>query len=65
MFDVLQRCYRDEFKGWEPKIKEMVPSFGYRLTDHEDLYHKINEEVTKYFYKLNNKRNGNVFFNVI
>ncbi|MGU3218224.1 malate:quinone oxidoreductase [Staphylococcus aureus] len=48
MFDVLQRCYRDEFKGWEPKIKEMVPSFGYRLTDHEDLYHKINEEVTKY-----------------
>ena len=30
MFDVLQRCYRDEFKGWEPKIKEMVPSFGYR-----------------------------------
>ena len=48
MFDVLQRCYRDEFKGWEPKINEMVPSFGYRLTDHEDLYHKINEEVTKY-----------------
>ena len=35
-------------KGGEPKIKEMVPSFGYRLTDHEDLYHKINEEVTKY-----------------
>ena len=48
MFDVLQRCYRDEFKGWEPKIKEMVPSFGYRLTDHEDLYHEINKEVTKY-----------------
>ena len=48
MFDVLQRCYRDEFKGWEPKIKEMVPSFGYRLTDHEDLYHKINEEVTTF-----------------
>ncbi len=35
----------------EPKIK-MVP-FGYRLTDHEDLYHKINEEVTS-IYKLNN-----------
>ncbi len=25
-----------------------VPSFGYRLEYHEDLYHKINEEVTKY-----------------
>ncbi|MDU4601279.1 MAG: malate dehydrogenase (quinone), partial [Staphylococcus warneri] len=26
MFDVLQRCYKDDFKSWEPAIKEMVPS---------------------------------------
>ncbi|KMR63627.1 hypothetical protein EY01_15620, partial [Staphylococcus aureus] len=47
-FDVLQSCYRDDLQGWEPKIKEMVPSYGYRLTDHEDLDHKINEEETQY-----------------
>lgn len=48
MFDVLQRCYCDEFKGWELKIKEMVLLFGYCLIDYEDLYYKINEEVIKY-----------------
>ncbi|MDU6028080.1 MAG: malate dehydrogenase (quinone) [Staphylococcus epidermidis] len=48
MFDVLQRCYKSEFKSWEPKIKEMVPSFGLKLSDHEDMYHSINEEVKKY-----------------
>ena len=45
MFDVLQRCYKSEFKSWEPKIKEMVPSFGLKLSEHEDMYHSINEEV--------------------
>ena len=28
----------------EPKIKEMVPSFGLKLSEHEDMYHS-NEEV--------------------
>ncbi|MEJ7329123.1 malate:quinone oxidoreductase, partial [Staphylococcus epidermidis] len=36
MFDVLQRCYKDDFKSWEPAIKEMVPSFGLNLSEHED-----------------------------
>ncbi|WP_260590335.1 hypothetical protein, partial [Staphylococcus epidermidis] len=24
------------------------PSFGLKLSDHEDMYHSINEEVKKY-----------------
>ncbi|PUZ12861.1 malate dehydrogenase (quinone), partial [Staphylococcus capitis] len=42
MFDVLQRCYQSEFSGWESKIKEMVPSFGLKLSEHEDVYHAVN-----------------------
>ena len=37
MFDVLQRCYQSEFSDWESKIKEMVPSFGLKLSEHEDV----------------------------
>ena len=48
MFDVLQRCYQSEFSGWESKIKEMVPSFGLKLSEHEDVYHAVNKEITKY-----------------
>lgn len=48
MFDVLQRCYQSEFSGWESKIKEMVPSFGLKLSEHKDVYHAVNKEITKY-----------------
>ncbi|EJY96636.1 malate dehydrogenase (quinone) [Staphylococcus arlettae] len=48
MLDLLQKCYKDEFKQWEGKIKEMIPSYGQRLTDNEDLYKEINEEIKKY-----------------
>ncbi|MGK8517414.1 malate dehydrogenase (quinone) [Staphylococcus arlettae] len=48
MVDLLQKCYKDEFKQWEGKIKEMIPSYGQRLTDNEDLYKEINEEIKKY-----------------
>lgn len=48
MFDVLQRCYQSEFSGCESKIKEMVPSFGLKLSEHEDVYHAVNKEITKY-----------------
>lgn len=48
MLDLLQKCYKDEFKQWEDKIKEMIPSYGQRLTDNEDLYKEINEEIKKY-----------------
>ncbi len=48
MFYVLQRCYQSEFSDWESKIKEMVPSFGLKLSEHEDVYHAVNKEITKY-----------------
>ncbi|MCT1926578.1 malate dehydrogenase (quinone) [Staphylococcus pasteuri] len=48
MFDVLQKCYKDDFDSWESAIKEMVPSFGLKLTEHEDVYHAVNKEIVKY-----------------
>ena len=48
MLDLLQRCYGNEFKNWIPKIKEMVPSFGLKLTEHEDVYRAVNKEIQKY-----------------
>ena len=33
MLDVLQRCFPDRFSSWEPQIKNMIPSFGTRLSD--------------------------------
>jgi malate dehydrogenase (quinone) len=33
MLDVLARCFPAQMKGWEPKIREMIPSYGTKLSD--------------------------------
>ncbi|WP_147802561.1 malate:quinone oxidoreductase [Alkalicoccus halolimnae] len=41
MLDILNRCFPEQVKEWEPKIKEMVPSYGLSLADNPDLLHDI------------------------
>ncbi|MDT5335303.1 MAG: hypothetical protein QOD90_808 [Mycobacterium sp.] len=41
MFDVLERCFPDQFPGWQPKLKEMVPSFGIELSNEPKLYEEV------------------------
>ena len=33
MIDVLKRCFPTEFTTWEPHLKDMIPSYGSRLSD--------------------------------
>ncbi|MCG7338174.1 malate dehydrogenase (quinone) [Staphylococcus sp. ACRSN] len=47
MLDLLKRCFNDEFSNWEVKIKEIIPSFGQRLSENEILYREVNEEIKK------------------
>lgn len=47
MLDVLNRCFPEEMKSWEPKIKEMIPSYGKNLLDDPDLIKEINETTSE------------------
>lgn len=47
MLDLLKRCYKDEFANWEDKIKEIVPSYGMKLSENEALYTQLNKEITE------------------
>lgn len=47
MLDILQRAFKDKFKQWEPQVKEMVPSFGVRLTDDIALFKQLNHEISE------------------
>ncbi|MCU5745260.1 malate dehydrogenase (quinone) [Staphylococcus sp. SQ8-PEA] len=47
MLDLLKRCFKDSFSQWEPEIKEMIPSYGQKLTENKELYEKINQDVKK------------------
>ncbi|MDQ1596751.1 MAG: hypothetical protein QOI70_175, partial [Microbacteriaceae bacterium] len=37
MLDVLERCFPEQMDAWTPKLREMVPSFGKRLSDDPKL----------------------------
>jgi len=41
MLEVMERCFPEKLKEWEPKIKEMIPSYGVALSDNPEIYREI------------------------
>jgi malate dehydrogenase (quinone) len=41
MLDVLASCFADRYQSWLPRLKEMVPSLGTRLSDEPALYDEV------------------------
>ncbi|MNI23908.1 putative malate:quinone oxidoreductase 1 [compost metagenome] len=41
MLEVMNKCFPQHIKAWEPKIKEMIPSYGMSLLDHPELIKDI------------------------
>ncbi|MEC3954348.1 malate dehydrogenase (quinone) [Nocardia sp. CDC153] len=41
MLDVMKRCFPREFSTWEPKLKEMVPSLGVKLSENQALFREV------------------------
>ncbi|MFC7686878.1 malate:quinone oxidoreductase [Ureibacillus sp. GCM10028918] len=41
MLDVMNKCFPDRIKEWEPKIKEMIPSYGLSLVENTALLEEI------------------------
>jgi malate dehydrogenase (quinone) len=36
MLDVLKRCFPDELASWQPRIREMIPTYGETLNDNPE-----------------------------
>ncbi|MFF0814215.1 malate dehydrogenase (quinone) [Rhodococcus sp. NPDC003318] len=41
MLDVLQRCFGDRWTSWKPRLEQMVPSLGVKLSDNESLFREV------------------------
>ena len=41
MLDLLEKCFPQYIKEWEPKIKEMIPSYGVSLVENPDIFQEI------------------------
>lgn len=47
MLDVLQRCFPREYAEWTPKLQNMVPSLGVKLSDNKSLYGEVWDWTSK------------------
>ncbi|MFT9367879.1 malate:quinone oxidoreductase [Paenibacillus polymyxa] len=47
MLEVLEKCFPQYMEEWEPKIKEMIPSYGLSLAENPELYQEIHNTTTE------------------
>lgn len=47
MVDVIHRCFPQHVKEWEPKLKEMIPSYGLSVLEHPELLQKLESSTSR------------------
>ncbi|TCJ23883.1 malate dehydrogenase (quinone) [Nocardioides jejuensis] len=47
MFEVLERCFPSQWDGWQPKLTEMVPSHGHKLSDEPGLAREVQKRTAE------------------
>jgi malate dehydrogenase (quinone) len=47
MLEVIRRCFKAELPSWEPKISEMIPSYGKKLLEHPELLQRVQSETSE------------------
>jgi malate dehydrogenase (quinone) len=47
MLEVLEKCFPQNMKEWELKIKEMIPSYGVSLVENPELFQEIHTSTAE------------------
>ncbi|WP_163970973.1 malate:quinone oxidoreductase [Oceanobacillus halotolerans] len=47
MLEVISKCFPEQLDEWEPKIKEMIPSYGVSLMENPELLDEIDAQTTE------------------
>lgn len=47
MLEVIEKCFPQYKEKWEPKIKEMIPSYGIKLSENPELLHEVHTSTAK------------------
>lgn len=47
MLDLFNKCFPQHMKEWEPKIKEMIPSYGKSLAQNRELFNEIHASTAE------------------
>ncbi|CAM5364630.1 putative malate:quinone oxidoreductase 1 [Streptomyces afghaniensis] len=55
MLKVIQKCFTEKIPEWQPKLKEMIPSYGLSLKENPQLLHDVHT-LTAETLQLSEKR---------
>lgn len=47
MLEIMKKCFPQHINEWEPKIKEMIPSYGQSLMENPDLLRRIHNSTAE------------------
>ena len=47
MLEIINKCFPQYVEDWEPKIKEMIPSYGVSLMENPELLHEIHTSTAE------------------
>ncbi|WP_426445396.1 malate:quinone oxidoreductase [Paenibacillus sp. S-38] len=47
MLEVINKCFPQQIKAWEPKLKEMIPSYGVSLLKKPEMIHEIHTTTSR------------------
>ncbi len=47
MLEVIKKCFPHHLQAWEPKIKEMIPSYGVSLVDNPELINEVHTSTAR------------------
>jgi malate dehydrogenase (quinone) len=47
MLEVIKKCFPQHMKEWEPKVKEMIPSYGVSLLKNPELIDEIHTSTAR------------------
>ena len=47
MLQIINKCFPQHVKEWEPKIKEMIPSYGVSLVENPELFREVHASTAK------------------
>ncbi|WP_281975778.1 malate dehydrogenase (quinone) [Halobacillus litoralis] len=47
MLEVLHKCFPEYVKSWEPKLKEIIPSYGESLENHPELLDRVHVSTSR------------------
>uniref|UniRef100_A0A7U4DMB4 Probable malate:quinone oxidoreductase n=1 Tax=Geobacillus sp. (strain Y4.1MC1) TaxID=581103 RepID=A0A7U4DMB4_GEOS0 len=47
MLEVLKKCFPQHMREWEPKIKEMIPSYGVSLAENPELFQELHDATAE------------------